>query len=99
MIGYFENNELHKINVEGNGQTIYYGRNNAKQLIGVNRADCSDLVIHLDSSKVSKIILLNKPEATFYPINELNTSELLLRGFKWRNKERPMKKEDIFSIE
>ncbi|HRC32481.1 MAG TPA: OstA-like protein [Bacteroidia bacterium] len=99
MIGYFENNELHKINVEGNGQTIYYGRNNAKQLVGVNRADCSDLVIHLDSSKVSKIILLNKPEATFYPIDELNTSELLLRGFKWRNKERPMKKEDIFSIE
>lgn len=96
MTGYFTDNELKKINVEGNGQTIYYGRNNAQQLIGVNRADCSDLVIYIDSNKVSKIILLNKPEATFYPINELSPNELLLKGFKWRNSERPKRKEEIF---
>jgi lipopolysaccharide export system protein LptA len=96
MMGFFENNELYKIDVNGNGQSIYYGRNKKKQLTGVNRAECSNMEIYVKESKVNRIKMMEKPEATFYPIKELQPNELILKGFTWQEVRRPIKKEDIF---
>ena len=96
MIGYFVQNKLDNIHVIGNGQTIYYIRNGKKQLTGVNKADCSDMLIYLDSSKVKQISLLNKPDATLYPIKELPPMELRLKDFAWFGELQPKTKEDIF---
>lgn len=95
MTGYFKDNELHKILVEGNGQTIYFGKDNQK-IIGVNRADCSNMLIYVSDNKVDKITMINEPDATFYPIHEVNPKELLLKGFSWKIHRQPTKKEDIF---
>jgi lipopolysaccharide export system protein LptA len=96
MRGFFTDNKLQSIKVEGNGQSIYYTRNSKKQLTGVNRADCSDMLIFINESKIKSITLINKPDATLYPINELSPNELKLKGFEWLENIRPMKKEDIF---
>ncbi|MBL0340552.1 MAG: hypothetical protein IPP71_06315 [Bacteroidetes bacterium] len=96
MLGHFTENKLKSINVEGNGQSIYYTRNSKKQLTGVNRADCSDMLIFLNESKVSSITMINKPDATLFPINELNPNELKLKGLIWHDDLRPSNKEDIF---
>jgi len=96
MTGFFTDNQLSRINVKGNGQTIYYARDKEEKLIGVNRADCSDLVIMVKESKVDQITLIKKPDATFYPIDELNPIELILRGFSWHQHLQPTSKEDIF---
>lgn len=96
MTAFFIENKLNHIKVEGNGQTIYYGRNSKQQFVGVNRAECSDMNISVDSNKVKKITLINKPDATFYPIKELQPADLLLKGFVWREKEKPLKREDIY---
>ena len=81
MTGYFADNKLFKIKVEGNGQSIYYGKDKKQKLIGVNRAECSDMLIYIHEGKVRKITMLTKPEATFYPIKDLKPQELLLKGF------------------
>ncbi|HMT30652.1 MAG TPA: OstA-like protein [Bacteroidia bacterium] len=96
MTGYFIDNKLNSIHVEGNGQSIYYTQNSKKQFTGVNRADCSDMLIFIKESKVNSITMINKPDATMYPINELNVNELKLKGFVWREELRPKSKEDIF---
>lgn len=96
MTGYFQKNELYKIDVDGNGQSIYYGRNKRKQLTGVNRAECSNMEIYIKESKVSRIKMIEKPEATFFPIKELQPNELMLKGFTWQEERRPLKKEDVF---
>jgi len=96
MTGYFTDNKLRSIKVEGNGQSIYYTRNGKKQLTGVNRADCSDMNIFINESKVSSITMIDKPDATLYPIKELDPGELKLKGFLWQEHLRPMNKEDIF---
>ena len=97
LTGYFTDNELHKIFVEGNGQTIYYAKNKENKLTGVNRADCTDIYIAVKENKVKEITLVNKPDATFYPIHELSPKELRLKGFSWQPQLRPENKEDIFS--
>jgi lipopolysaccharide export system protein LptA len=96
MTGYFSDNNLYKIRVTGNGQTIYYGRDSNKELMGVNQANCSDILIFLKENKVEKITLIKKPEATFYPIEQVSPNELILKGFKWQLSKQPKSKEDIF---
>jgi lipopolysaccharide export system protein LptA len=97
MTGFFEDNKLHKIIVRGNGQTIYYAKDKDEKLMGVNRADCTDLIIYVKENKVDQIILIKKPDATFYPIEELSPGELLLKGFRWHQDLQPLSKEDIFN--
>ena len=96
MFGYFKENKLYKIDVTGNGQTVYYATEEDGKMIGVNRADCSDLVIYVDSNKVDKILFLKEPSAILYPIGKAAKSEIILEGLNWRGNIRPRKKEDIF---
>lgn len=94
MTGYFTDNKLKKIYVEGNGQTLYYARSENK-LIGINRADCSRLMISVNEEKVESIVFYSQPEAQLYPPNELSPKEALLKDFTWRGKERPTTIQDI----
>lgn len=96
MTGYFLENELRKIHVVGNGQTVYHIRNKKKQLSGVNRAECSDMLIFIADNDVKSISLQYKPDATLYPIKDTNPEEMKLKGFGWRSGIRPVSKEDIF---
>jgi len=96
MVGVLSDNKLYRIDVTGNGQTIYYAKNKNEKNFGVNRADCSDLTIYIEENKVKGISLLNQPDGTLYPIKELSLNELRLKGFSWFEDKRPKTKEDIF---
>ena len=95
MKGFFKKNDLYLIKVEGNGQTIYYDKEKEK-LRAVNRADCTNLNIYLKDKKMNHITFITKPEATLYPLNQIDVKELTLKDFSWRGHERPLKIDDIF---
>lgn len=97
MKGYFKDNDLDRIFVVGNGQTIYYPLDEEDKFIGVNRGESSNLRINLVNNEIDKIAYINDGVSTFYPLNELSAEELRLRGFKWRERQRPMSREDIFT--
>lgn len=96
MKGLFSNNELSRINVNGNGQTIYYAKDD-DAMIGVNKTDCSSMIILIKENKIDRITFITKPDATLYPVGELSTKDLLLRDFKWWGNLRPKNKQDIFN--
>lgn len=95
MRGFFKDNDLYRIEVEGNGQTLYYVRDK-NMLVGVNKADSPRLAIFIAENSVKSITFFSKPEATLYPLFDLPPREALLKDFKWRIGERPLKREDIF---
>jgi hypothetical protein len=95
MIGYFRKNQLYKIDVNGNSQTIYYPKDK-DEIIGVNKAVSSNLVIFVENKKVKKIKFYPKPEATLYPLDQAPKDELILKGFIWLDKYRPKNEDDIF---
>jgi len=95
MKGFFKKNDLYLIKVEGNGQTIYYDKDKGK-IKAVNRADCTDLNIYLKDKKMNHITFITKPDATLYPLNQIDIKELKLKDFSWRGDERPLKISDIF---
>jgi hypothetical protein len=96
---YFRDNALRKIVVEGNGQTIYYAGEEGKPKVGLNRADCSDTLIYLDSSKIQTISFLTQPEARLIPMDMLSKEDLELKDFRWEIMKRPESPEEVILME
>jgi lipopolysaccharide export system protein LptA len=97
VLAKFRDNDLYKIFVKGNAQTIYYAREEDKSLIGINTAVSSDMLIFLEKNQLKTITYINNPEAHLVPEKSVPLNERKLKGFKWEEKNRPLKKNDIFT--
>ena len=95
MVGYIVNNKLHNIEVNGNGQTLYYAREK-EDIIGLNRAESSKISIRFKEGKINSISFLNSPEGELKPLEELTEEDKKLKGFDWKIYLRPLSKYDIF---
>jgi len=95
MIGFVRNNKLYKIDVNGNGQSNYYARNE-DGIIGLNKAESSNITIYMNDGKVKKIAFIKSPEGELKPMEDIEEGDKLLPGFKWLDELRPKNKEDIF---
>ena len=99
MNGFFRDSKLYKVRVIGNGQTVYYAKEEGKPLENVNKAESSDMLIFVDSNKVKSITFITKPDATLYPLKEVAREDLKLKDFSWKNILRPRRIEDVFKWE
>nr|WP_319512369.1 OstA-like protein [uncultured Draconibacterium sp.] len=95
MLGYIINGKLNHIDVDGNGQTLYYARDE-EAVIGLNRAESSNISIRFKEGKIHTIAFQKQPEGQLKPILKLEESEKTLPGFEWKIKLRPLSKNDIF---
>ncbi|HEY8400044.1 MAG TPA: OstA-like protein [Cytophagaceae bacterium] len=91
MTAFFVNNELERVHVDGNSESIYFALEDDKVVIGMNKAECSNMIIKFENRKVNAISFLTKPDASFIPPHEIQGPEKSLKGFKWRIKEKPDK--------
>ena len=96
IFGKFKNDELDIINVVGNSETLYYARNENKELIGINKAISSSMIIRLKKNEIHEISFIREPEAELSPEETIPENARKLKGFIWRDDERFSKKEDIF---
>ena len=84
----FKENELHTINVYGNGESIYYIQDDeTSENVGLNKIICSNMDITIDERSLKSIKFLQKPDATLFPIDEIEIENRLLKNFKTYNKE------------
>jgi len=96
MTAYFIKNELKKIRVFGNAETLYFVREEDGTMIGINKSLSSFMNILLSDSKILSIGYLSQPDAVLHPEQEISDEEKRLNGFYWMDDRRPEKKEDIF---
>ena len=101
MTGYFRDDTLRKVYVTGNGQSIYFAKEKDKvdqeeKLIGVNKVQCSDMIIYLKDNEPEKIVFLKNPDGVMDPVNTLSAEDLKLENFIWLIQHKPLKPVDIF---
>ncbi|NJM14432.1 MAG: hypothetical protein HC896_02780 [Bacteroidales bacterium] len=61
MYGYFKDNALYRIDVMGNGQSIYYPKDDgANEVMAMNKSVCSDMRIYVTNNAIEKIVFLTK---------------------------------------
>lgn len=95
MTGFIRKNKLYRIDVNGNGQSNYYARDK-KGIIGLNKAESSNITIYMNEGKVKKIAFIKSPEGELKPLADIDANDKLLPGFNWQEALRPKNKEDIF---
>jgi hypothetical protein len=90
MVGHFQRNQIRKLEVFGNAQSIYFALEADTALLGMNKMLCTNMVAHfLEDNKLKSINSITQPEGTFTPIHELLEPDKKLKGFTWREKEKP----------
>lgn len=87
--------KIDKVNVVGNGQSIYFATDEKDKVIGMNRVDCSKMNINFKNNKLTRIAFIGKPDASLTPPHELTAEKKELDGFKWREKEKPTREATI----
>jgi lipopolysaccharide export system protein LptA len=95
MTGYIIEQQLDRIFVDGNGQTIYYARDK-ENIIGLNRAESGKIGIKFKDGKVFRISFLSKPEGKLTPLPQLSNEDRRLSDFDWKEAIRPVSRKDIF---
>ncbi len=91
----FDKNEIQNALVMGNAESIYYASNEAKEFIGLNRAEGARIKILFKEKEIQRIVFYNKPKGTFYPMDKIKAKDKFLTGFKWKSELRPKSREAL----
>jgi hypothetical protein len=98
--GVFTDGALSKINVVKNTQVVYYLYSDEDQaLIGINKTICSALEMDMLDNEIADIRFFVSPAGNVFPEDQINENDQTLKGFIWRDNERPRTKKDLFSPE
>jgi lipopolysaccharide export system protein LptA len=95
ITGFFKNNELYKLDVHKNSETIYFPVSD-DEIIGVNKSDAKDLLIYMKDGQMHRLIYKSKPNHKLYPIEDLTQKEMQVTGFKWLENKRPKSSREVF---
>ncbi|NNC84047.1 MAG: hypothetical protein HKN79_10765 [Flavobacteriales bacterium] len=103
LTGYFKENELDRVVIEGNGECIYYAVEEVpeedasdstyvpkQRIIGVNVGACSSMVIGIEDRTISRVKFITKPDNAFYPLDKISQEALILKDFTWNGDQRPL---------
>ena len=96
LYGKFIDNDLRIVDVMGNGEVLHYVRNDEQELIGISKILCSNIQVELENSIIQSIAFLVNPDGKTYPEEEIHINDRELKGFSWREEEKPIDKDDIF---
>jgi lipopolysaccharide export system protein LptA len=96
MTAQFAGKNIDNVLVEGNGESLYYMlKEDNKGLTGMNKIICSDIIIRFKEGKVNNLTFLNRPDGNFIPPRELKADMKTLKGFTWKDKDRPLRSDVV----
>lgn len=99
LLGKFEEGKLKDVDIIKNTEVIYYMRNDAQELIGINKNKSSKINILFNKNEVDEITFFNQVDGDLFPEKDLPENDRKFKGFIWRAEERIHTKDDIFPPE
>ena len=99
LYGKFEEGKLRDVDIVKNAEVIYYMRNDAQELIGINKNVSSKINLLLNKNEIETITFFNQVDGDIFPEADLPENARKLRGLVWRGTEQIKSKDDIFPPE
>lgn len=97
LVGLFDdNNELYNIDITKNAQSIYYLRNDEDELEGIDKSKSGAINIKISNKEIEEVTKINQVDGDLYPESKYPENEKILKGFDWRDEERPRSVKDLF---
>ena len=96
MTAEFKDKKINRVIVEGNGESLYYALSeDDASSMGMNKIICSNIAIRFKDGKVNNFTFYVQPEASFIPPHELKKEDMTLKGFAWKESEKPLRKDVV----
>ena len=96
LIGLFRDNELYNVDIIKNAETIRYMRNEANELIGIQKSKSGSINLKILEQAIDEVRFINQIDGNIFPETDFPKSGRQLRGFDWRGDEEPRSVEDLF---
>ncbi|MCK0114642.1 OstA-like protein [Gelidibacter sp. F63206] len=95
LIGLFKDNDLYNVDIIKNAEVINYSRDDDQELIGINKSKSGKINLKIeDEYKI--ITLIDQIDGEIWPESLFPENARKLRGFDWREEERPKSVDDLF---
>jgi len=97
MLGKFRENALDILSVIGNAELLTFNSNKETGVLEtITKQLCSSIDFNFVAQEIEEIKCFKKTEGNTYPPSEFPENTRKLRGFVWRENERPLTMEAIF---
>ncbi len=94
ITGYFKDNKLNQMFVDGNAESVYYVKDDSAY-VGLNHQVSSRIKMNFADGKLTGINFIRAIQASTKPMGKLTDEDKILKGFIWKPKDRPKSKEEI----
>tara|TARA_R110002020_G_scaffold15582_2_gene55645 strand:- start:3626 stop:4813 length:1188 start_codon:yes stop_codon:yes gene_type:complete len=96
MVGYFVEGQMDKIDITGNGESLYFALQADTISQGINKTLSANIKLRFKEGAIQRVTYGIKPDGKFTPFQLINDENSRLEGFIWRFEERPGM-EDIYA--
>lgn len=98
IVAYFDDEtSIEQVDVDGNGESIYYTLDEYNKMIGLNRVECSKMRLNFMNRKVKRISFMGSAESKLIPPFEIKGDQQKLANFSWKIDDKPTKEEVLGS--
>ena len=94
--GFFKNNKMDRVFVDGNAESIYYSVE-GNIFTGMARSISGRIKVLFNENKMTDVISIRKPSTTYYPIAKAPDDQEFLEGFLWKPELRPKSKKEVIT--
>ncbi|MDR0694358.1 MAG: hypothetical protein LBF81_03555, partial [Prevotellaceae bacterium] len=97
IIAYFKDNDIYLADIIGGAQTVYYLQEDSVVTNG-NLSESVNMQVELKQQKIQRIKYYSQPvKSDTYPLDQLPPEKTILKGYEWRDAERPKSRWEICS--
>ena len=89
MTGYFNDGQIDVMNIEGNGESLYFALESDTVTQGVNRTLSATIKLRFKEGAIQRVNYGIKPDGRFIPFQKVDDENSRLEGFTWRVEEKP----------
>lgn len=93
MEGYFEDGQMDKIDIEGNGESLYFALQADTISQGINKTLSANIKLRFKNGAIQRVTYGIKPDGKFTPFQLVNEENSRLEGFNWRFEGKPTMEE------
>ncbi|HEY0272374.1 MAG TPA: OstA-like protein, partial [Chitinophaga sp.] len=95
ITGYFLDNKLDWMHVDGNAESIYYIQDSDSAYLSVNKSLAAIINIYFIDNQLYKVNLIKDPEGVMYPFTQRPRDKMLLSNFHWEPARQPKSKYEL----
>lgn len=96
IIGYIHDDELRKVDVNGNAQCIFFPEEDDGGIIGMNTIESSYLYAYIVNEKLDRLVFTPSPSGSCLPLDMVSSDRMYLPNYSWHIEKKPVDKTDLF---